>query len=89
MDIVLFIFFVICICRGLGDLTSENPISDSWAFRMLTFNEMVERKLIRKNCAAKKIPTILEEEQVYAKSKDDAYDVAMREHPKWFIKEIK
>lgn len=35
MDIVLFIFFVICICRGLRDLTSENPISDSWAFILL------------------------------------------------------
>lgn len=57
--------------------------------RMLTFNEMVERKLIRENCAAKKIPIILEEEQVYAKSKDDAYYVAMREHPDWFIKGVK
>lgn len=43
MDIVLFIFFVICICRCIYDLTSETPISDSWAFILLAVLLVVSR----------------------------------------------
>lgn len=32
MYAALFIFFVICICRGLYELTSEKPNSYKWEF---------------------------------------------------------
>ena len=48
--------------------------------RILGFNEMVEKKLCRKNCAANKIPTIYEDVETLAVDREDAYDKFKAKH---------